>query len=125
MKQEWRGCILRFIFVREERKILSCGLLGLIISIAGGLGYCKMNDRHNGQFVLSNIYLNNSLAHIAASRAYRQGGDEEFIDIIDATRHEGYYTSTFLINNDVLYSYSSYNKKFPQYLPPTDDMLFF
>lgn len=115
--------IFRFVVFREERKILYWGLLGLFMTVAGVLGYCEMNNRHNGQFVLSNIYLNNSLAHIAASGAYRQGGDEEFIKIIDSTRHQGYYTSTFLINNDVLNNCSDYYKRFPQYLPPTDDML--
>ena len=116
--------IFRFIIFREEKKILYWGLLGLIISVAGVLGYCEMNDRHNGQFVLSNVFLNNALAHISTSGAYREGGDEEFIAIIDSTRHLGYHTAAFIINNETLDNASDYYKRFPQYLPPTDDMLF-
>jgi hypothetical protein len=99
-------------------------LLGAIFSVAGVLGYCEMNHRHNGQFVLSNIALNNALAHISYSGAYQYGGDDEFIAIVDATRHLGYYTAPFIINNDVVDKYSNYYKRFPRYLPPTDDMLF-
>jgi hypothetical protein len=116
--------ILRFVLRREERKILYWGLLGLILSSSGILGYCEMNKRHNGQFVLSNITLNNTLAHISQSGAYREGGDDEFIAIIDATRHLGYYTAPFLINNDVADKYQEYMKRFPRYLPPTEDMLY-
>ena len=116
--------VLRFVLFREERTILYWGLLGLILSSAGILGYCEMNKRHNGQFVLSNIFLNNTLAHISQSGAYREGGDDEFIVIIDATRHLGYYTSPFMINNDVIDKYRDYVKRFPGYLPPTDDMLY-
>jgi len=125
------------IFIKDKRFIVSTiilafgviafvgmGLFGLFISVAGILGYCEMNNRHNGQFVLSNIFLNNSLAHISYSGAYKYGGDDEFIAIIDATRHLGYYTAPFIINNDVVDKYMNYYKKFPQYLPPTDDMLF-
>jgi hypothetical protein len=64
------------------------------------------------------------LAHISYSGAYREGGDDEFIAIIDAKRHLGYYTVPFTINNDFIDRYQNYNKRFPQYLPPTEDMLF-
>lgn len=114
----------RFVFLHEERKILYCGLLGLIISSAGVLGYCEMNKRHNGQFVLSNIALNNTLAHITTSGAYRQSGDEELISIIDSTIKRTYYDVPFTINNDFIDRYQNYSKRFPQYLPPTEDMLF-
>jgi hypothetical protein len=116
--------ILRFMIFREERKILYFGLLGLIVSVAGVLGYCEMNKRHNGQFVLSNVSLNNALAHISTSGAYRQGGDEEFIAIIDSTKHLGYHTTAFIINNETVDNFMDCYKLFPQYLPPTDDMLF-
>jgi hypothetical protein len=116
--------LFRFIVFREERNILYWGLFGLIISVAGVWGYCEVNNRSNGQFVLSNISLNNSIAHISYSGAYKYGGDEEFIAIIDATRHLGYYTAPFVINNDVVDKYKNYYKRFPQYLPPTDDMIF-
>lgn len=115
---------LRFVIFREERKIIYWGLLGLIVSSAGILGYCEMNKKYNGQFVLSNIALNNALAHISYSGAYKYGGDEEFIAIVEATRHLGYYTAPFIINNDVVDKYSTYYKRFPRYLPLTDDMLF-
>lgn len=115
--------VFRFVLLREERKILYWGLLGLILSAAGILGYCEMNKRHNGQFALSNIALNNTLFHVSYSGAYREGGDEEFIAIIDAKRHLGhYYTVPFTINNDFIDRYRNYNERFPQYLPPTQDM---
>ncbi len=117
--------VFRFIVFREERKLLYFGLFGLIISTAGVLGYCEMNNRHNGQFVLSNIALHDILAHISYSGAYKYGGDEEFIAIIDATRHLGYHTASFIISNNKAFdNMSYYYKRFPQYLPPTDDMLF-
>jgi hypothetical protein len=115
----------RFFVRPAERRILCWGLFGLIVSSTGVLGYCEMNKRYNGQFVLSNIALNNTLYHISYSGAYRDGGDEEFIAIIDAKRHlENYYTVPFTINNDFTDRYQQYNKRFPQYLPPTKDMLF-
>jgi hypothetical protein len=116
--------LFRFIVFRAERNILYWGLFGLIISAAGVWGYCEMNNRSNGQFVLSNISLNNSIAHISSSGAYKYGGDKEFIAIVDATRHMGYYTAPFIINNDVVDKYKKYYKRFPRYLPQTDDMLF-
>ncbi|MDM7987578.1 MAG: glycosyltransferase family 39 protein [Smithella sp.] len=116
--------VLRLVVVREEKKIVYWGLVGLLVSSAGVLGYCEMNKKHNGQFVLSNIALNNTLFHISYSGAYRDGGDPELIAIIDAKRHLDYYTVPFTINNDFTDRYQNYNKRFPQYLPPTKDMLF-
>lgn len=115
--------IFRFIFLREERKILYWGFIGLFITVAGVLGYCEMNERHNGQFVLSNVFLNDLLAHIDDSGAYRQGGDEELIAIIDAVKNENYYAAPFIING-YADNYLNCYKRFPKYLPPTDDMLF-
>ena len=97
--------VLRFFILREERKILYGGMLGLCITAAGVLGYCELNKMHNGQFVLSNIALNNTLAHISYSGAYREGGDDEFTAIIDAKRHLGYYIAPFTINNDFIKRY--------------------
>ena len=116
--------LLRFVVLREEKKIICWGLLGLLVSSAGVLGYCEMNKKHNGQFVLSNIALNNTLFHISYSGAYRDGDDTELIAIIDAKRHLDYYTVPFTINNDFIDRYQNYNKRFPQYLPPTKDMFF-
>lgn len=115
--------MIRFVLLCDERKMLYWGLLGLILSSAGILGYCEMNKRHNGQFVLSNIALNNALFHVSYSGAYREGGDDEFIAIIDAKRHLGYYEVPFTINNDFTDRYQHYNKRFPQDLPPTQDMI--
>jgi hypothetical protein len=116
--------ILRFMIFLEERKILYWGLIGVIVSAAGVLGYCEMNYKYNGQFALSNVYLNNALGHISYSGAYKYGGDDELIAIMDATRHLGYHTPAFIINNEPVAEFSNYYKRFPQYLPPTEDMLF-
>lgn len=116
--------LCRFVFLREERRILYWGLLGVMISSAGVLGYCELNKRHNGQFVLSNIPLNNAIVRISQSGAYQYGGDTEFIAIVDANRHLGYYAAPFIINNDVIDRYSISSRRFPPSLPPTEDMLF-
>jgi hypothetical protein len=116
--------LFRLVVLREERKIIYWGLLGLLVASAGVLGYCEMNKKHNGQFVLSNIALNNTLFHVSYSGAYQDGGDPELIAIIDAKRHLDYYTVPFTINNDFIDRYQNYNKRFPQHLPPTKDMLF-
>lgn len=116
--------IFRIILHREERTILCWGLFGLFFSVAGVLGYCEMNKRQNGQFVLSNISLNNTLAHITTSGAYQYGGDEEFIAIIDATPKHTYYDVPFTINNDFVDRYRLYSQRFPRHLIPTEDMLY-
>jgi hypothetical protein len=116
--------IFRMVLHREERIRLCWGLFGLFFSVIGVLGYCEMNQRQNGQFVLSNIALNNTLAHITTSRAYQYGGDEEFIAIIDASPKQTYYDVPFTINNDFIDRYLLYSQRFPQYLIPTEDMLY-
>jgi hypothetical protein len=63
------------------------------------------------------------MAHIDDSGAYRQGGDEELIAIIDAVKNENYYAAPFIING-YADNYLNCYKRFPKYLPPTDDMLF-
>lgn len=116
--------IMRFILFREERILLYWGLLALLIAVTGVLSYCEMNKKFNGEFVLSKITLNNSIANIIISGAYKHGGDKELITIIDTTKHKGYYTSVFFINNESIDNYSRGFKNFPQYLPPTGDMNF-
>ncbi|MBN1364233.1 MAG: glycosyltransferase family 39 protein [Syntrophaceae bacterium] len=116
--------LFRFILLRDERKILYWGFIGIFVSVVGVLSYCEMNKRYNGQFVLSNIALNNTLAHITTSGAYKYGGDEEFIAIIDSAKKHTYYDVPFSINNDITDRYQNYIKRFPQYLPPTEDTLF-
>lgn len=83
-----------------------------------------MNYKHNGQFVLSNIALNNTIAHLSISGAYEYGQDDEFMAIIDKTRHINYYAAPFTINNHFTDNYRLCYQRFPKYLPPTEDMLF-
>lgn len=116
--------VARLMVLREEKKILSWGLIGIVLSVLGVLGYCTMNYRHNGQFVVSNIALNNTIAHISISWAYECGKDDEFIAIIDRTRHINYYAAPFTINNHFIDNYKICDKRFPKNLSPTHDMLF-
>jgi len=117
-------CLCRFLLLRDERKILYWGLLGLSVASAGVLGYCTMNYKHNGQFVLSNIALNNTIAHLSISGAYECGNDDEFTAIIDRTRHINYYAAPFTINNHFTDNYRLCYQRFPKGLPPTEDMIF-
>jgi hypothetical protein len=116
--------IFRMVLNREERIRLCWGLFGLVFSVIGVLGYCEMNKRQNGQFVLSHIALNNTLAHITTSGAYQYGGDDELIAIINATPRHTYYDVPFTINNDFIDRYRLYHQRFPQHLLPTEDMLY-
>jgi hypothetical protein len=108
----------------QERKILFWGFAGVLLCAAGVLGYCEMNKRHNGQFVLSNIALNNSIAHISISWAYEYGKDDELLAVIDRTKHINYYAAPFIINNHFIDNYKICEKRFPKNLPPTKDMIF-
>ena len=116
--------VLRYFMKREERKALCWGLMGALLCAAGVLGYCAMNYKHNGQFVLSNIALNNSIAHISMSWAYEYGKDQEFISLIDRTKHINYYAAPFTINNHFIDNYAICYERFPKYLPQTEDMVF-
>jgi len=115
--------IARIVFLREK-KMIYWGLLGWVIAFAGVLGYCEMNKSHHGEFVLSKIVFENSIAKVIISGAYKQGGDQELIAVIDSTKGKGFYFSTYYLNNEHMDDYSFNLKKFPSYLPPTDDMLF-
>ena len=99
-------------------------MLGLCVTAAGVLGYCGMNKKINGQFVLSNIALNNTIAHLSISGAYEYGRDDEFMAIIDKTRHINYYAAPFSINNHFIDNYKRCYRNFPKDLPPTEDMIF-
>ncbi|HON58611.1 MAG TPA: hypothetical protein PLT45_03650 [Smithella sp.] len=116
--------VTRYFVLREERKILYWGFAGILLSVLGTVGYCAMNYRHNGQFVLSNIALNNTIAHISISGAYDYGKDDELMAIIDRTRHINYYAAPFTINNHFIDNYKICEKRFPKNLPPTTDMIF-
>jgi hypothetical protein len=83
-----------------------------------------MNNKYNGNFLLTKVALNNAIDSIIISGAYKYGEDEEFIAIIDATKHYHFYVSQFLLNNDDIDVYKRSYERFPQYLPPTADMLF-
>ena len=133
--------VIRFILFRQERKILYWGLLGWFVAVAGVLGYCEMNNRYNGGFFLSRVTLDNSLDSIIISGAYEYGGDEEFIALIDKVAHEdfslylldtntridektdkNFYISQFLLDNYGMSNFKNCYKRFPQYLPLTDDI---
>ncbi|MEN6432585.1 MAG: hypothetical protein ABFD06_06855 [Smithella sp.] len=98
------------------------GLIGWMIAIAGVLGYCELNKKFNGEFVLSKVELNNSLSNIITSGAYIFGEDQELINLIDSTKFKGVYVSVFLINNECIDNYKRALKNFPNYLPPSNDM---
>jgi len=114
----------RFAMIVRERKILQWGFAGLLLCAAGVLGYCEMNQRHNGQFALSNIALNNAIAHISISWAYEYGKDDELMAVIDRTKHINYYAAPFTVNNHFIDNYKICEKRFPKNLPPTEDMIF-
>jgi hypothetical protein len=99
-------------------------LIGWFVAVAGVSGYCEMNNKYNGNFLLTKVALNNAIDSIIISGAYKYGEDEEFIAIIDATKHYHFYVSQFLLNNDDIDVYKRSYERFPQYLPPTADMLF-
>jgi hypothetical protein len=114
--------VARFIYYREEKKIVLWGLAGWMIAVAGVLGYCELNKIFNGEFVLSKVELNNSLSNIITSGAYLYGEDKEFIYLIDSTKFQEVYVSVFLINNECIDNYKKALINFPDYLPPTEDM---
>jgi hypothetical protein len=116
--------IVRFIFFRQEKTILYWGIFGWFIAAVGVLGYCEMNKKYNGEFVLSKTTLNNNLANIVISGAYKQGEDKELITLIDTTKQSGYYFSAFIVNNECIDNYKLCYNKFPKYLMPMGDMTF-
>ena len=117
--------LFRFVLAREERKILYWGLLGWLTAVAGVWGYCEMNRKYNGDFTLSKIELNNSIANIVISGAYKYGGDKVLIKAIDTTKQKGFYTSVYFLNNEYADNYTQHSKDFPAELLPTDDMKFY
>ena len=116
--------ITRFLYYKNERKILYWGMSGLFIAVLGVFGYSAMNKKCNGEFTLSKISLNNSLTNIVISGAYKYGGDEELISIVDSTKQDGSYVSVFMLNNQCVDSYKVANEKFPENLVPSGDMEF-
>ena len=117
--------LIRFVLIREERKVLYWGLLGWLTAVAGVWGYCEMNRKYNGYFTLSKIELNNSIANIVISGAYKYGGDKALIEAIDTTKQKGFYTSVYFLNNEYTDDYTQRSKDFPAELLPTDDMKFY
>lgn len=116
--------IARLILFREEKRILYWGMLSWFIAVSGVLGYCEMNSRFNGEFVLSKIALNNSLANVVLSGAYLHGEDKELIALIDSSKSQSIYTTVFLLNNESSDEYKLSNSKFPSNLPPTKNLIF-
>jgi hypothetical protein len=116
--------IFRLIIIKNEKNVLYWGLLGWLMSVIGILGYCEMNNRNYGEFLLSKIPITISLSNIITSETYKKGGDIELINLIDATKQKGVYISVFLLNNELIDNYKRSYINFPQYLLPTDDMIF-
>jgi hypothetical protein len=117
-------CFVFFLaerLVRSERKYYAMGFVGLIIAITGVFGYCMMNKKYNGEFVLSKISLNNTLVNIVLSDAYLLGEDEEFITLIEENKQNA-YMPMFLINKEWIDNYRMSYERFPQDLPLTRDM---
>ncbi len=116
--------IARIILFRAEKKVLYWGILSWFMAVLGVFGYCEMNSIYNGEFVLSKIALNNSLANVVLSGAYLQGEDKDLIALIDSTKGQNIYTCVFLLNNESSDKYKLSNSKFPSYLPPTKNLIF-
>jgi hypothetical protein len=119
--------MLGFILMKEQRKKIAIGFIGSLISIAGILAYCKMNEKVNGEFLLTKIYFDNSLGNIILSGAYKNGEDEELIALIDSTKDKTeftYYNAIYHVNNESMDSYKKSYAKFPKYLTPYPDMEF-
>jgi hypothetical protein len=111
----------RFLLVGKERKTLSCGILGLTLAIMGTVAYCGMNKKYNGEFTISKIALNNTLANIVISGAYRSSVDEEFKSIIEETKKNSFYTAVFTLNNEWIDQYKESYKLTPSDLDKTPD----
>ncbi len=116
--------IFRFILYRQEKILIYWGLVAWFFAVIGVMSYCEMNKKYNGEFVLSKILLNNNLANIIISGAYKLGEDKEFISIIDTTKQKWFYIPVFVLNNECIDNYKKCLNKFPQYLSPTSDMIF-
>lgn len=117
--------IFRIIFRTDRKRLLIWGFAGWIVAISGLLGYCEMNKTHNGEFVLTKVTLNNSLANVIISGAYKNGDDKEFIAIIDSTKQKGFYYPILYLNNEYSDYYKSSVKLFPKYLTANEDMNFY
>ena len=114
--------IARLFLFKQEKKILYWGFLSWFISVLVILGYCEMNSRLNGNFVLSKITLNNAIANVILSDSYKHGDDKELIEIIDSAKNRGVYNLMFLLNNEYIDSYKLSIEKFPSFLPLTDNI---
>jgi len=114
----------RFIFCKNEKRILHWGMIGLFIAILGVWGYCEMNKRTNGEFTLTKVSLFNSLENTVISGAYKYGGDEELISLIDSTKQEHIVITASLLNNEWIDYYKIQNEKFPKNLIRTSNIEF-
>jgi hypothetical protein len=111
----------RYVFIRTERKTLIWGFLGIILSIGSILGYCEMNYKKYGEFTLSKIKLNNTLANIVISKAYLFGQDEELITVVEEMVYYNLYPIVFTLNNEFVDKYKDAYKKFPKNLEPSQN----
>jgi hypothetical protein len=112
----------RYLFIRTERKTLIWGFIGIVLSIGSIAGYCGMNYRQYGEFTLSKIKLNNSLANITYCKAYLLGQDEELIKIVNKIVENPsfyIYDVVFTLNNEFIDKYKETYKNIPKNLEPS------
>ena len=112
-------------FRRYKTFILSCILV---------IGYCFLNKYQNGEFTISKISLNNSLANVIVSNSYLNGKDKELINIIDTAKTNkgkfGIYPAVFYLNNEWIHLYKKNelefkkNKHISKRIVDTDETLF-
>jgi len=116
--------IARFITNKKEKKLIIWGLIGWLIAVLGICSYCGLNYRLNGEFVLTKVALNNSLANVILSGAYLYGEDDQITDIINQNKNEWYYKSVFLINNEYMDNFKTSYKRFPKELKANEEIDF-
>lgn len=104
--------IIRFFLFKDEKRVIIWGFFGCAITIIGIIGYCSLNYNFNRQFALTEVSLNNSLANVIISGSYIYGEDKEIIEIIEKSKHMGFYTSVYLINNSFIDNYKILNINF-------------
>ncbi|MDR3218914.1 MAG: hypothetical protein LBU22_08035 [Dysgonamonadaceae bacterium] len=114
----------RILFFGKERRALSCGILGWALAITGTIAYCGMNKKFNGEFTISKVTLNNTLANIVISGAYKSTADAEFKSIIEETNKESFYTAVYTLNNEWMDQYKESYKLTPSYLHKTRDVYY-
>jgi hypothetical protein len=114
--------LFRRIHFRNEKMITRWGLSGWLLAVIMVLAYCQLNKQRNGSYTLSRIAVINSLGNIIISGAYKQGGDQELIAVVDTAKNNGFYNAVFYLEKQGVKTYQREAKIFPAELPPTEDM---